>query len=405
MRHGAPPAEIVTFAHRRLHEYFVVRYKARARLGFELNWVADDTRERDSAVLQIELSEPAEAERIALALWEEIKKGDDLDYANPQFYRSLNCLRFLIEAFRTRREVLEPFQGDLESMITRRLEKSDDLISIKIAVEAIGLLSPQGLERNVIASLRHGDFWIRETAIDACRFLPSLPPNVVGHLWRCIAFLPENIFVKELHRLRFSFRLSPALEAVFGLIERRAYDIQSWRRWRWIPATSARLPLVPMVVLWNWLTRSFARSREVRGPQTEFLKLYISDRAAYQALNLHYEPPSVIDLLFWQLVQGSLPGGTSDIHRWLSHISGDRSYGLTNYRAALANNHILLWSFTVMLWIILLTPLVFLIDLQKTLDYFLILLIVLAPLISPMFARRTYHMMAPGENVQEPPRE
>jgi hypothetical protein len=326
MRRGVPPVQLVSFSHRRLHEYFVVRYKARAGLGFDLRWITDDTRERDSAVLQVELSEPDVAERIALSLWDEIRKGEGLNYADKQFYQSLNCLRFLVEAFRTRREAINQFRDDLESMITRRLEKSDDLISIKIAVEAIGLLSPQGLERNIVAALRHGDFWIRETAIDACRFLTSLPPNVVGHLWRCIAFLPEGTFIKELQRLRFSFRLSPALVEVFGLIELRATDIQRWQQWKWIPATVARLPVVPFLLCWLWLEHHLTPTKEkIEETQAKFAQLYISDRKIYQTLNLDYKlSPVQPGSLRWRLAHSTF---VTNI-RWLSDIYRDGSYGL-----------------------------------------------------------------------------
>jgi hypothetical protein len=138
MRRGVPPVQLVSFSHRRLHEYFVVRYKARAGLGFDLRWITDDTRERDSAVLQVELSEPDVAERIALSLWDEIRKGEGLNYADKQFYQSLNCLRFLVEAFRTRREAINQFRDDLESMITRRLEKAMILSPLRLLSKQLG---------------------------------------------------------------------------------------------------------------------------------------------------------------------------------------------------------------------------------------------------------------------------
>jgi hypothetical protein len=230
------------------------------------------------------------------------------------------------------------------------------------------------LERNIVAALRHGDFWIRETAIDACRFLTSLPPNVVGHLWRCIAFLPEGTFIKELQRLRFSFRQSPALVEVFGLIELRATDIQRWQQWKWIPATVARLPVVPFLLCWLWLEHHLTPTKEkIEETQAKFAQLYISDRKIYQTLNLDYKlSPVQPGSLRWRLAHSTFVTnirwlsdiyrdgsyGPLDISRWLSDINRDGSYGLARYRAFLAKNTFGSWYFSALVWIVMFGSLV-----------------------------------------------
>jgi hypothetical protein len=411
IRRGTAPVEIVTFAHRRLHEYFVIRYKARMGLKFDLEWVARDTRERDSAVLHVELADTETVRQIATALWSEIKQGDGLEYADPRFFRALNCTRFLVEAFRTRRDAIEPFRDELEEMVTRRLEQDDDIISVKLAVETIGLVSQRALEQNVVAALKHGDFWIRETAIDACRFLPTLPPNVVGHIWRCVAFMPDEVFMRELQRLRFSFRLSPGLHEVAGLIEARTRDIQSWNRWAWLPATLLRLPFVIFWLIGRFVANLLRSSRlgytgeSAKRGSGEPVKFYISNPEMFRTHNLPSFKSSI----------------NSQFGLWLSAINRDRSYGLPAYRAFLASNTVVLlvisgqtaWSAVrfripsleeATRWVT--APL----EAKQAFNEILTangkaaltsLLVLIGIVLSPFFAHRTYPLTIHGEEIRE----
>ena len=337
VRRGPRPAEMITFSHRRMHEYFVICYKARTGIPFNLEWVAQDTRERDSAVLHVELLNQQAARDIAQELWLEIRKGQGLSYSDRQFFRALHCQRFLVEAFRTRRAAIEGFRAELEDMIVRQLEESDDIISVKLAVEAIGLLSEHGIERSVAAALRRGDFWIRETAIDACRFLPNLSPGVVGHIWRCVAFMPEKDFLRDLERLRFSFRLSPSLHAVSVEIEKRAHDIRRWRmvgQWIFPAVRFASLSAFMISSIAEKLSSENERRREANKQNPIFL--YISDR---KMLDTH-----------------DIYTSAKDYHSWLMSIDLSKTYGLTRYRSVLAQNGIFLFS-TVVMGSILYTPL------------------------------------------------
>jgi len=328
IRRGPAPGEMITFSHRRMHEYFVIRYKTRVGIPFDLEWVARDARERDSAVLYVELTDSEMAQNIALSLWQEVQKGENLDYSEPQFFRALHCQRFLVDAFRTRRPAIDSFRDELEGMVTRRLTENEDIISIKLAVETLGLLSEHGLERNIRAALRRGDFWIRETAIDACRFLPSVSLSVVGHIWRCIAFMPQTDFLRELDRLRFSFRLSPSLQQVSDRIEERATDIQRWNQVGWWILAILRHASVPIAYLRSKF--STTAPHNWKHAKTKFqdspISLYVSD---WQVLATH------------NFETGS---GIVTFEEWLKYINRDRRFGLGLYRARLTESGLHLLS-------------------------------------------------------------
>src|SRR5262249_33337656 len=93
MRMGRPPAQICSFAHRRIQEYFVVRHMVRTRRPFDHEWVALDSSMRDAAVLYVEFASDDEARQIAERCWLEIaaQPMDEVDYTTPAFWRALHC--------------------------------------------------------------------------------------------------------------------------------------------------------------------------------------------------------------------------------------------------------------------------------------------------------------------------
>ena len=254
VRIGAPPDNILTFSHRRMHEYLLVRHKVREQVPFDIEWVARDTRDRDSSVLHVELADDAECQAIAQKCWKEVQATAALHYDVPEFYRGINCQRFLAEAFRTRRSAVEPVSGQIETHIISCLEGTD-IIRAKLAAESIGLLSQKGLEQAVALAVSQGGFWVRDTAIDACRFLPELSPAVRGSIWRILVVTDCRDFISDYARLKFSFGLSPPLREVSDLIDRRAEDIRRWN-WTW-PIAALLVPMVLCFVAFGHLIDSF----------------------------------------------------------------------------------------------------------------------------------------------------
>ncbi len=165
-RVGVSQDRIFTFSHRRMHEYFLVRYNVGHGIPFDIDWVTEDARERDSAVLHVELADADECQTIAEQCWKETQAAANLRYDDPEFYRGINCQRFLAEAFRTRRSAIERISAGIEAHIIGCL-KGDDIIRAKLAAESIGLLSQVRLEQAIDLAVSGGDYWVRDTAIDA----------------------------------------------------------------------------------------------------------------------------------------------------------------------------------------------------------------------------------------------
>ena len=171
MRKGRGPAFICSFAHRRVQEYFVIRHMMRTGAPFDHEWVALDLSMRDAAVLYVELANDSEAEQIARRSWEEIAQVSPgtSDYTSRTFWRALHCQRFITEAFRARLPALELFRNRMAKRVLSTLEAevpgrqqaveyvptdrspnveptktepvaAQDLITVKLAVETLGLL-------------------------------------------------------------------------------------------------------------------------------------------------------------------------------------------------------------------------------------------------------------------------
>jgi hypothetical protein len=290
MRKGRGPAFICSFAHRRVQEYFVIRHMMRTGAPFDHEWVALDSSMRDAAVLYVELANDSEAEQIARRSWQEIAQvpPSTSEYTSRTFWRALHCQRFITEAFRARLAALESFRSLMAKRVLSTLEAgapgrqqavehvatdnspkveptktepvaAQDLITVKLAVETLGLL-PEDIVPEVLgAALRNGDPWIRESAVNASRFVPKVRPDLAGRIWRSIAVMPQKEFSRECERLSFAFQLSSGLSEISKLIKQRADDSRDWRRFgRWVAGAFRCWHLAP-AYLWRQLVPSQSR--------------------------------------------------------------------------------------------------------------------------------------------------
>jgi hypothetical protein len=262
MRMGRPPAFTCSFAHRRIQEYFVIRYMMRIGVPFDHEWVALDSQMRDASVLYVELASDAEAEQIARHCWDEIAKiiEHTIDYAGAGFCRALHCQRFLTEAFRARLPALNSFRADMARYVELRLahgqNRDQDIITTKLAVETLGLLPEEQIPKMLEAALLNGDPWIRESAVNASRFLPKAHPALAGRIWRNIASMTDDEFERERTRLSYAFQLSSALSEISKLIKLKAQDSRNWRWFgRWIAGAARFWHLVPMYIYYELIIR------------------------------------------------------------------------------------------------------------------------------------------------------
>ncbi len=134
--------------------------------------IPTDSRGRDALVLYAQLCEPAEAQRLADLCWSEIQQH----FADPrQRLRAIHCLRFLIDAFGSRREVILPFEDALSDFVMEHVKTGDSIIPrAKICLEATGILSESRAAPILAVAIVGTDGWLRETAFRACRHLPKM---------------------------------------------------------------------------------------------------------------------------------------------------------------------------------------------------------------------------------------
>ena len=126
LRQGRSSAQKCSFAHRRVQEYFVVRYRTRMGLQFNHEWVALDSTMRDAAVLYVEVAGDDEAETIARRCWQDIRSAppNKIDYSSSEFWRALHSQRFLVEAFRARPSALGSFRSEMSDRALSVLKNS-----------------------------------------------------------------------------------------------------------------------------------------------------------------------------------------------------------------------------------------------------------------------------------------
>jgi NACHT domain len=136
-----------SFAHRRFYEYFVVQDLLNAgKSDLPLKSIPTDSRWRDTLVLYCEVAPFEDAQRIANYCWFDVILPNN-DIGNRA---SKHCLRFLTEAFRGRQECLVDFHEALGEYVLKQIHVDNDPIDIKIAVEALGVLSVENLDKGAI---------------------------------------------------------------------------------------------------------------------------------------------------------------------------------------------------------------------------------------------------------------
>jgi GTPase SAR1 family protein len=209
-RLGGGDEQRFSFVHRRFNEYFVVQRLKEHPDRIPRDSIPTDSRWRDALVLYCEIADENEATQIAEFCWSEIRKIDqeNLDMRGPQYLRSIHCLRFLKEAFRARLNSIEPFRSDLAYSIVRQIETAHNLLSIKLSVEAVGLLEEGEIDTALVKALEINNQWINETALKSCHYLHRLSKELYEKLRLSIENIPILTFLKRRQEIIFSLKLS-----------------------------------------------------------------------------------------------------------------------------------------------------------------------------------------------------
>lgn len=228
-RVSSGPVISFAFVHRRFLEYLVAsRMLEQTAAQPVKDDIPTDARGRDAMVLYAQLCDDGAAQSLAQFCWQEIENnfgegGDTL--------RAIHCLRFLTDAFRSRRGALAPFAADLSHFVSEHAERADDLIHAKICLEATGLLDNAAAIEVLQTAMTRPNNWLRETAFSACRHLPSLSTALQRRINDYLIKMPSLRFWREHDALLLSLALSDPL--------RGAYRIAAWRKRGLIAATAA----------------------------------------------------------------------------------------------------------------------------------------------------------------------
>ena len=205
-RYGPGPEGRFSFIHRRFHEYFLVQGLLAGKAPVEAGAIPTDSRWRDALVLYCALAREEEAVKVAAYCWEYARSLEQADIPenSSAYLGSVHCLRFLGEAFRYRREILSWLQKKLAELVLGKTDSNTDMLVAKIAVEAVGLIADRDVERVVQKALRLENPWISETALRACRHLPTIAPETQNRLVNYVLGISTWEFLKRYRELHFS---------------------------------------------------------------------------------------------------------------------------------------------------------------------------------------------------------
>lgn len=199
------------FVHRRFLEYFVTIRLLAIPTQVPASDIPTDSRGRDALVLYAQLCDEDEAQRLANLCWREIQ--DNLDQPK-HLLRAIHCLRFLVDAFSSRRQIILPFEKELSEFVTRHAGQGDSLILAKICLEATGLLSEAKAAPILSAAIVSNDSWLQETAFRACRHLPRMGKELEQSISSYVLAIPDISFWSNSKNILLSLSLSDALRGV-----------------------------------------------------------------------------------------------------------------------------------------------------------------------------------------------
>ncbi len=224
-RVGKGEDKLFSFVHRRFNEFLVARKLIKDNSLIPKDSIPTDSRWRDSLVLFCEVSGEKEASELANSCWLEIKKVKDekLTLSDPTYLRAIHSLRFLKDAFRTRTEIITPFQSELTEFIINQIS-SNNLLESKLSIESVGLIDHQNTDKAVRIALDLNNPWISENAIRSCRHLPALSDQLEARLKNYILKIRILGLLKRKDELRFSFTLSDGFKRISNFFENSVTD-------------------------------------------------------------------------------------------------------------------------------------------------------------------------------------
>ncbi|WP_373613288.1 NACHT domain-containing NTPase [Mucilaginibacter sp. OAE612] len=215
-----------SFVHRRFNEYFVVQKFLLDPSLIDIESIPVDSRFRDALVLYCEIAPEDMAVKIAEYCWCEIQIIDYKD--TNQFKRSVHCLRFIIEAYRLRLNLLSAFRNELSDQIIQLIKDYDNQqhpLLVKIAVEATGILEQEKMQYALYLCFNINNWWINQTAIGACRYLSAINKMLENKILAFVKDTDYFEFLLQKNELVFAMSLSESFRIIKKYIIFRYVDI------------------------------------------------------------------------------------------------------------------------------------------------------------------------------------
>jgi NACHT domain-containing protein len=201
-----------SFAHRRFNEYFLVRSLSFSRSSIPYDAIQTDSRWRDALVLFAEIAPAPEATKLAEHAWAFAQQlaHYSLATARPRFIEARNALRFLIEGFRNRPDLIASIREPIASLVEQKLDVTVDYIEIKTVTEALSIVPIQTSYKLILKILYEFPGWISEQAASAARYLPRIDRELAVALYRYCIIRPGLEGLREARRNEPIFAISEA---------------------------------------------------------------------------------------------------------------------------------------------------------------------------------------------------
>ncbi len=198
-----------SFAHRRFAEYFYVQSMLIDDQFIRLHDIPTDSQQRDALVLYCEVADAEKARYIADFCWNTIKTLND-----PQDIRTIHCMRFLRDAFKVRNKCIGHITTDLAQYILKQIHTTNNVITIKLALETVGLLDKKYIEKILTQALEIGNYWTNETAFKSCRYLSEIPETLKSKIYSYIDEIPLLSFISQSREILFFLSISKAFKSI-----------------------------------------------------------------------------------------------------------------------------------------------------------------------------------------------
>ncbi len=223
-----------SFAHRRFNEYFVACWFMKNPDTVQMEAIPEDSRKRGALVLYCEVADEDKAREIAEFCWSELSPYMDskIEIWDPSYSRIIHTMRFLRQAFITRKQSLSTFFSDLSLYITNKFPQSYypspmplDILVLKHTAELLGFLEEKDFESTLIQVIKIKNKWIIDTALNSCRHMSSMGVETMENLNSFFSGMNSFRFMREFKHLNFSLKFADGFKNVRKFFHFRMINI------------------------------------------------------------------------------------------------------------------------------------------------------------------------------------